>query len=88
MAKKFTPAPVPPNHFIHDSFVITDEESETAIDRITLSREGYDIVYSRDDGGWYVQRFPDGVTSQSMYLQRQDAITALRDGHVRWDERS
>lgn len=88
MVKRLTIAPVPPNYFIHDEFIVTDEESEVTVNRIVLAREGYDIVYSRDDGGWYVQRFPDGVTSQAMYLQRQDAITALRDGHIRWDERS
>lgn len=76
------------DQFIYDRFVITDEESKEMIDRLDLARAKYDIVYSRDDGGWYVQRFPDGVTSQAIYLQRQDAITALCDGHVRWEERS
>lgn len=49
-----------------------------------ILNDEYDLVYSPDDGGWYIQRFPDHVCSV-IYDTRNEALEALRRGIVRWD---
>lgn len=53
-------------------------------DTIILN-DTYDIVPSPDDGGWYIQRFPDHATSQ-IFESKAKALAALREpGTIWWD---
>ena len=50
--------------------------------------ETYDLTYSPDDGGWYLQRWSDDATSPT-YATREDALIAARaeekrPGSITW----
>ena len=53
---------------------------------ITLSND-IDLVYSPDDGGWYLQKFDSDRTSTSkIYKSAEDAIKAYAKNKVEWED--
>ena len=45
--------------------------------KTTILNDTFDVCYSPDDEGWYLQRFPDHNTSQ-IFPTRGEAVEALR----------
>ena len=53
-------------------------------DLITLSND-IDLVYSPDDGGWYLQKFdPDRVSI--IYETSSDALKAYAKNEIEWED--
>lgn len=58
--------------------------ASTNVQRVTPT---VDLVYSRDDGGWYFQRYLVGreATSQRTYPTREAAMWEWDAGKVEWN---
>ena len=50
-----------------------------------IVNDTYDVQFSPDDGGWYVQRFPDHACS-IVYSTKGAALRAIRDEAITWDD--
>jgi hypothetical protein len=51
--------------------------------RMQYQGENYDLVYSPDDGGWYLQRWSDDKTSE-VFVYQEDARNALELDIIDW----
>ena len=49
-----------------------------------LSRE-FSLIYSPDDGGYYIERHSDDKTSQ-VFKTREQALKALKNNKIKWSE--
>lgn len=50
------------------------------------SYNGYDLIYSEDDCGWYAQDFSDPKQPTSrVYASLEDLKAAIRSGEIRED---
>lgn len=47
------------------------------VETLHSDNETFDLVYSADDGGWYLQRWSDNAISQ-VFATRDDAIIAAK----------
>ena len=54
------------------------------VELIEYDGEFYDLCYSPDDSGWYLQRHKDDATSE-IYLKDSLAIAALYNNVIEWE---
>lgn len=53
--------------------------------KLRFKKRTYDLVYSVDDGGWYIECWKSGHVSQT-FATKTDALDAISDGTARFTE--